>query len=340
MSDNIRNYDNPYDLLTKINRMNFQKKSVLLLGAGKMARQYAIALKKMNINDVTILSRTEEKALQLSNEFNFSYVSGDPSKLLKNINEKDLTIVATPIESLISMTKIAIENGQKNILVEKPGSVYFQDLLELNQFKNNSRIRVAYNRLTYPNFYKLKNLILKEGGITSCNFNFTEQLGGIDFTQSSTEIYQRWGISNSLHVISMVFELIGFPKEFLFYQSGKLEWHPTGSVFVGSGLTEKNIPFSYHADWGSSGRWGIEIMTNENAYKLVSLEQLFVCHKNSFSWEPVSFNVAYPNVKQGISEEIAVMLYPDLEEHIPLIQLEKAAKFNQIGEKILGYDSQ
>jgi predicted dehydrogenase len=339
MSNYIENSKNPYEIITKINDLKFEKKSVLLIGAGGMARQYAIALKEMNISDVTIFSRTEENAIKLSTEFNFSYVSGDLLDLLKNMNQKDLVIIATSIESLVPITKLVIQNNQKNILVEKPGSVYFQDLLELHQINNNSRIRIAYNRLTYPNFYKLKNLILNEGGITSCNFNFTEQLGGIDFTRSSDEIYHRWGISNSLHVISMVFELIGFPKEFLFYQSGKLDWHPTGSVFVGSGLSEKNIPFSYHADWGSSGRWGIEIMTNENAYKLVSLEQLFVCPKNSFSWESVSFDIPFPDVKQGISEEIAVMLYPELEENIPLISLEKAAQFNQIAEKILGYDS-
>ena len=136
----------------------------------------------------------------------------------------------------------------------------------------------------------------------------------------------------------MVFDLIGFPKEFLFYKSGKLEWHPTGSIFVGSGLSENNIPFSYHADWGSSGRWGIEIMTKENAYRLISLEELFVCRKNSFEWEKIHFDISYPKAKHGVCEEIAIMLYPKLEEKIPLVTLEKAAKFNQMAEKILGYD--
>jgi len=137
----------------------------------------------------------------------------------------------------------------------------------------------------------------------------------------------------------MVFDLIGFPKEFLFYQSGKLEWHPTGSIFVGSGLSENNIPFSYHADWGSSGRWGIEIMTNENSYRLISLEELSVCRKNSFEWEKINFDVSFPIAKQGVCEEIAVMLHEKLEEKIPLVTLNKAAKFNQMAEKILGYDS-
>jgi len=339
MSNYLNQHDNSYDLLSNIDSLDFQKKSVLILGAGWMGRQHATALFEMNIKDVTIVSRSKEKVIELCDEFGYSPIYGNTNEILQKIQEKDLTIISTPIESLIPMTKIAIECGQKNILVEKPGSIYHNELLNLNKSINNVRIRVAYNRLTYPNLHKLKTLISEEGGISSIRFTFTERLDGINFSSHTPEILRHWGICNSSHVISMVFDLIGFPKEFQFNQTGKLDWHPTGSIFVGSGLTEKNIPFSYHADWGSSGRWGIEVMTKENAYKLVSLEELFVCHKNSFEWERIEFNVAYPKVKHGVSEEIAIMLYEDLEDKIQLVTLEKAAKFNQVAEKILGYDS-
>lgn len=338
MSYNVKNYENSYEILTNIEKLNFQKKSVLIIGAGWMSKQYAIALSEMKIKDVTIISRNKDKAMQLANEFDFYPIYGEPKNIFPNIPLKDLVIIATPINSLIPITKSAIENGQINILVEKPGSLYRDELLDLNKISKNSRIRIAYNRLTYPNFHKLKLLVSQEGGITSCNFNFTERTDSIDFKKEITEVYTRWGISNSLHIISMVLDLIGFPKEFLFYQSGKLDWHPTGSIFVGSGLTEKNIPFSYHADWGSSGRWGIEVMTRENAYRLVSLEELYVCHKNSFEWLKVPFDVSFPKVKHGVAEELAIMLEPNLENIIPLTTLEKASKFNEITEKILGYD--
>ena len=339
MSNNISTNSESYDLLTSINSLNFQDKTILILGSGWMARQYAMALQEMNVKDVTIFSRNKEKSVSLCNEFGFKSIFGNPDESIPKISEKDLTIVSTSINSLIEMTKIAIEGGQKNILVEKPGSLYFNKLLELQKSSKNAKIRIAYNRLTYPNFHKLKTMISADGGISSCNFNFTERIQSIDFKKENPDVYSRWGISNSLHIISMVFDLIGFPQESLFYQSGKLNWHPTGSVFVGSGLTDNNIPFSYHADWGSSGRWGIEIMTKENAYRLISLEELFVCHKNSFEWEKIPFDISYPNAKQGVCEEIAVMLCPKLEENIPLVTLERAAKFNQVAEKILGYDS-
>ena len=339
MSNYLNQYNNSYEILSNINSLNFQDKSVLILGAGWMGKQYANALSEMNVKDVTIFSRSKQRAIELSNEFDYLPSFGDPSESLSNIPKKDLTIVATPIHSLIDMTKIAIKNGQTNILIEKPGSLYADELLNLKKSVNDIRIRIAYNRLTYPNLHKLKLLVSEEGGISSCNFNFTERIHSIDFKKENSDVYSRWGISNSLHIISMVLDLIGFPKESLYYQSGKLDWHPTGSIFVGSGLTDRDIPYSYHADWGSSGRWGIEVMTKENAYRLISLEELFVCHKNSFDWERISFDVAFPKVKHGVSEEITIMLYEELENNIQLVTLEKAAQFNRVAEEILGYDS-
>lgn len=338
MSNHIIDYDESYRILTSIDSLNFENKTILILGSGWMARQYATALKEMNIKDVTIFSRNEEKTVSLCSEFGFRAIFGKPEEIISEIPKKDLVIVATSISSLIQMTKIVVNSGQSNILVEKPGSLYPQELLDLEKISDGCRVRIAYNRLTYPNLYKLKSLVMQEGGISSCSFNFTERIQSIDFKKENSDVYLRWGISNSLHIISMVFELIGFPKESLFYQSGKLPWHPTGSIFVGSGLSEKNIPFSYHADWGSSGRWGIEVMTNENAYRLVSLEELFVCHKNSFTWESIPFRTSYPKAKQGLCEEIAIMLDEKLEEKVPLVTLSLAAKFNKIAEQILGYD--
>jgi len=256
------------------------------------------------------------------------------------LKKKDLTIIATPINSLLPMAKAALDSGQDNILIEKPGSLYLKDLQSLDKSSKGKRVRIAYNRLVYPNLHKLKQLVEEEGGITSCNFNFTERVQTINFNKENKEVYSRWGIANSLHVISMALDFIGKPKEFLFYQAGKLDWHPTGSIFVGSGLTEKNIPFSYHADWGSSGRWGIKVMTNENAYRLISLEELYVCHKDSFEWDKIPFKIAYPKVKQGVVEEISLMFEKEIENKIPLVSLDKAVIFNQIAEKILGYRSE
>ena len=156
----------------------------------------------------------------------------------------------------------------------------------------------VYNRLVYPNLWKLKELVQSEGVITSCRYTFTELVHTINFNNNRNDVYERWGISNSLHIISMAHDLIGLPKKIDPYQFGKLKWHPSGDRFVGAGVTQENIPFSYHADWSSAGRWGIEIMTPQNAYRLIPLEQLYRCKKGAFDWELVETTTVFPGVKQ------------------------------------------
>lgn len=326
-----------YQYLTNLNKKIFSDKSVLIIGAGYIANQYAYALSKMGIKNVTIISKNLETSSKICNQYGFKPISGGYENALPNLPHMDLVIVATPVLTLLPAAQLALENGQTNILIEKPGSLYSEDLLLLSEKFPNANIRIAYNRLQYPNFHLLKELTTNEGGITSCNFTFTEWLDRINFTKYVPSILERWGIANSLHVISMAFELIGSPKVFTPYQFGKLDWHPSGSIFVGSGISEKNIPFSYHADWNSSGRWGIEIMTSKNAYRLIPLEELYVCKKNSTIWEKVQFQDTYPDVKQGLTEQLFLMLEKNSKYNDNLVSLEKAIQFNKIGEKIFGY---
>lgn len=325
----------PYDFVTNISRSDFSDKSIVIIGAGWMARQYAAALSRMNIKDVTIISKSKDSLSGFCRNSGFSLLVGGYEKHIPNLRQADLVIIATPIPLLLSAAELAAKHGQRNILVEKPGSLYRHELLSGAKSLKKARIRVAYNRLVYPNFHKLKQLVEKEGGITSCRFTFTEWVHTIDFAKASRDVFSRWGIANSSHVLSMAFDLIGFPKEIFAYQHGSLDWHPSGSVFVGSGVSERGIPFSYHADWNSAGRWGIEVMTTENAYRLVPLEDLYVCKKGATSWEKVPFDIPFPDVKQGIAEEVAVML--DEQPIVELVSLEAAATINKVAEGIFGY---
>jgi len=327
-----------YEDLTKVNLLDFSKKSVLIIGAGYIANQYAIALSKLKIKNVTILGKSKEN-LQKFKEFpNFEIIPGGYETNLSKIKKKDLVIIATPIEELMKTTKKVIENGHSRILIEKPGSVFKNDLLELKKIIKKEKVRIAYNRFFYLSFHKLLSLVESEGGITSCKFDFTEWLHTIEIEKYNTKICNRWGISNSLHVISMVLGLIGMPKKISTCQMGSLEWHPTGSIFVGNGISEKDIPFSYHANWGGGGRWGIEVITKENIYRLIPLEKLFVSKKGSTKWEEVNLQNTFLDVKEGIAEEIATMLNDELDKKIGMISLSDAIKFNEIAEEIFGYE--
>jgi len=327
-----------YEDLIKINLLDFHDKSVLIIGAGYIANEYANALSKLKINDVTIIGKSEENLKKFKQFPNYEIISGGYEINSSKVKKKDLVIITTPIQDLVNITKKVIENGHETILIEKPVSVFKKDLFELEKLIDKQQVRIAYNRFFYPSFHKLKLLTEKDGGIISCKFDFTEWLHTIEVEKYHSDVCKRWGISNSLHVISMVLELIGLPKEMTTHQNGGLEWHPAGSIFVGSGISQKNIPFSYHANWGGGGRWGIEIVTKKNMYRLIPLEKLFVSKKGTVEWKEISLKNAFSDVKEGIAEEIATMLNDELDKKIGMITLKDAIEFNKIAEKIFDYN--
>jgi predicted dehydrogenase len=331
-----------YKILIHINELDSSSKQVVIIGAGWMADQYCKALQAMNIHSVTVVSRKEESAKQCCDKYGYQPRHGGYRDVLPTLLETDLIIIAIPIHELKPAAEFASNLGYHNILVEKPGSLYSDTLQDWahKENKQNTRIRVAFNRHTYPSLWKLKELAEIDGGITSCHYTFTEWVHTINFHNNMQDVYQRWGIANSLHVIAMAHTLIGIPKNMSNYQSGALSWHPTGERFTGSGVTEEDILFSYQADWGSAGRWGIEIMTPKNAYRLIPLEKLFRCPKGSVNWEPIEIAAAYPHIKEGIAEEISIMLHPEIEKDIPLVTLNNAASFTFLAEKIFHYTTQ
>ena len=335
MSNNLITNEDFYNWLVNINNLDFSDKSVLLIGAGNIAQHYAQAISKLGIKNTSVISNSETAMSLLCDEFNFKGYSGGYEKNLGQMENFDLVIIATPIPKLLPALLSAISYDQKNFLIEKPGSIYKNDFENLSKSIQNVQIRIAYNRLVYPNFIKLKTLLDKEK-ISSCRFSITERSDKISSLNKDPEILQRWGISNTLHVLSMISNIIGLPEKSSFFTSGELSWHVSGSKFVGAGLSEKNIPFSYHGDWQSRSGWGIEIFTKENTYKLEPLESLTRL-TNDGGWEPISFDCAFPELKFGMAEEIAIMLSENsnFSEYLPSVQ--NGMELIELAESIFQY---
>ena len=65
-----------YDWISNISQENFRDKSVILVGTGPMAREYAIAFTKMGISDVTVISKSDKETTDFSNSFDFTVLHG------------------------------------------------------------------------------------------------------------------------------------------------------------------------------------------------------------------------------------------------------------------------
>ena len=340
MPDNVTS-PGPYAIATSLAGFDWTDKRILLLGAGAMGREFLKTFRAMGITAVTAVTMVEDAARGLRDEFGADVRIGTAKQALVDEERFDLVVAAVPIESLLDVTREALSRGHRNILVEKPGALcsaaldtFARDVAPLN-----ARIRLGYNRTVYPNLLLLEQLVAEEGGITSCHFTFTEWVDRIDFAKNGPSVCERWGISNSLHVIAMAHRLIEIPGELSTYRSGRLAWHPSGSRFSGSGVTRAGAVFAYDADWESAGRWTVEVRTRKNAYRMIPLETLEVCARGLVTWSSVAVKTAYPLAKAGLAEEIAVMLEPSLEESIPLPTLSTGVSLLRLAETIFGYAS-
>ena len=262
------------------------KESIWLIGPGNIGKDYVKVLKEFDL-DITVIGRSKKDDFPLP-----VYDKGIESYLKFRLPDiPKYSIVAVNESELYNTTKILLEIGVKNILVEKPGSLSIKELTSLNDTATdkNSNVYIGYNRRFYKSVQKCRDLI-KNNKPLNVNFEFTEWTHNIDLNHYTKYELERFFLCNSSHVVDLVFHLFGKPKSLNSYTSGGLDWHPSSSVFSGSGKTIDDVLFSYNANWSSAGRWSVEI--NLTDYKLIlkPLEKLFLQEKGSLDVEEIKID--------------------------------------------------
>jgi predicted dehydrogenase len=326
-------------LANAIRTADFSSCGVTVVGYGHMGRAYVEALRALGVGRIHVCSRSEKALDDLGRDPVVETTSGGIDRLIRLPDASDLVIVATPTDTLVPFSKQLIGLGFRRLLIEKPVSLRSSEIEELAEFVSASGAigTCAYNRTAYPSVIEAMARCSSEGGITSIAYDFTELIRD-DWTERfPREELNRWGLANSVHVISMAHGLGGLPAQWGGYQTGGLEWHPNGSVFVGSGLTDKGIPFSYHADWDSKARWSVEAHTAQSTYRLCPLEQISRKLSGLGDYEEVSIDVFAPDLKAGVAEQVAGMLKEKVGAMIPMFSLEAAVKLTRYGEDVFGY---
>jgi len=288
--------------------------SLWLVGKNNMGICYAKVLKSIN-REFVLISRQKCEENNPMIKYAQKRLSGGIDFLLERNKCPSSAIIAVNLENLYQVANKLIKSGCKSILLEKPGSLNRQNLLNLNELakKNKSEVFIAYNRRFFSSVKLLRSLIAKEGGIQSINFEFTEWSKNILSHNYSDKVLKRWIINNSSHVIDLVFHLAGFPKlgNYKFWHKGCLDWHPS-SIFCGAGITERDIPFSYNANWSSAGRWGIEVLTKKNKYFLKPMEKLQKMSVNSVEINNLDIEDKFDiDFKPGIYSQCQAFLNED-----------------------------
>jgi len=236
-------------------------KCVWLIGTGVMARDYVKVLKHLETSFL-VIGRRDSTARKFEKMTGCKVMSGGLENFLSISPEiPSHVIVAVNVENLYQITKLLLEYGVKNILVEKPGAMNKKQLKDLTSFskKKGANVLIAYNRRFYASVLKAKEIIVTGLDITSFHFEFTEWSHIIENLDKPKDVKEKWFLANSTHVIDLAFFLGGKPKKLCTFVSGNLDWHPASSVFAGAGMSDNGALFSYHANWESAGRWGVEI---------------------------------------------------------------------------------
>jgi len=284
---------------------------VWIVGAGPLAIEYSKVLDSLRIK-YSVIGRGKKSA----NKFrlatgHYAFTGG----LLNFLKTKPViarkAIVAVNIEDLKDTTTKLINYGIKNILLEKPGGLNFQQVEDLNILAKRKKvnINVAYNRRFYSSTLKAKDLIYRDGGIQSFNFEFTEWIHSIEKLKKSKKVLKNWFFANSTHVVDLAFYLGGMPKDMSSYVSKKILWNNSKAIFSGSGETTRGAMFSYSANWKSAGRWSIELLSAKGKYILRPLEQLFFQKKGSLEIKEIKLiNNFDKKFKPGFYEQIRAFL--------------------------------
>jgi len=250
--------------------------NVWIVGAGSMSRDYVDILKDLNI-DFKVIGRSDTNAIKFKKDVGIEVISGGIEKFLLSKEEMcSHAIVAVGVEQVFAITKLLIKSNIKNILVEKPGALYLEELKELDELakKHSVNVVIGYNRRFYSSTIAAENIIEKDGGLESFNFEFTEWSHSIEGLIKPEEVFDNWFVANSSHVVDLAFYLGGKPKEIASYTSGSLSWHNSASVFCGSGVSEIGALFSYQANWAAPGRWGVEFLTKRHRLIMRPMEKL------------------------------------------------------------------
>lgn len=275
-----------------------------------MANEYCNVLKDLDV-EICIVGRSKINCDKLKEQFpKINVISGG----IENYNELsqfEYAIITSNVEFLYEHTKIALESGIKNILVEKPGGKNFNEIEELYFLSNsfNSKVFIAYNRRFYSSVDKFRELLKLDSKILSFNFEFTEWPHTLESLQNQEAVKENLLYANSTHLIDLAFFLCGKPSSFICISADKLNWHKK-AIYAGAGLTEHGSVFSYQANWKGPGRWGIEVITENFRYYFRPLEELWIQKQRTVKLEKVdidnSIDVKY---KPGLFNQLNAFLF-------------------------------
>ncbi len=284
--------------------------SLWLIGTGGMATAYAKVLDALGC-PFSAIGRGPDSAARFRQETGHDVIEGGLVQALAQHAAPRAAILATDVASLPDLTEMLISAGVSAVLVEKPAGLTSAQVGRTAEKADAARARVAvaYNRRFFSSVLTLRNLLAEDGGLLSIGFDFTEIPEKVNRPGRPEIVKNRWILANSTHVIDLAFFLAGTPTDWHAVQCQALDWHPSGAVFAGSGLTDRDVAFSYTANWHGPGRWGLELVSPRRRFILRPMEQLSVVTSALAAPEAIALDLELDTrFKPGLYRQVEAFL--------------------------------
>lgn len=302
--------------------------NIWIVGTGAMASAYLAVLRELGIEPL-VVGRTEATSCLFARDHSANVCAGGVARALTEYPLPQAAIVATPLELLAEVTAALLRAGTTKVLVEKPAALEASDVSELVKLaeEKSASVFVGYNRRFYASVTKARELIVADGGVLSCYFDFTEMVSRVLDQGVSEAVLKNWFVANSTHVVDLAFHLAGEPASMVTHAARPLPWHPN-AAFVGHGVTARDALFSYHSDWESGGRWGVEICTRARRLIFRPIEKLHQMAKGSFALEELPLSDTEDlHFKPGLLRQCEAFLFKKATDHLMTIA-QQAERFS------------
>ncbi|MES1976562.1 MAG: Gfo/Idh/MocA family oxidoreductase [Pseudomonadota bacterium] len=316
-------------------------KRCLVIGAGKMGIAHLQVLVALAPDALAAWAPSDRRRAAVE-EAGAQMLGGSLDEALADFGATHV-FIASPVHTLVSIALRVLASGVRHILLEKPAALTLVEGHQLLQAadKAGARIFVGYNRRFYASVLTALSLIeASSERIESVVFEFNEVVADPAGPKGhAQEVRERWLLANSMHVIDTAFHAVGLPDtaKSHYHRSAPLSWHAAGGVFVGSGETLNGVPFAYHANWQSPGRWGFEWMTPSTRYVFRPMEKLFVMRRGQFTMEPVDIGDEMDlKFKPGVYGQNRAFLRGDLSAG--LVTLDAAVELIALAHRMAGYE--
>lgn len=249
---------------------------IVLVGAGLMAQDHARVLQGLGV-EFLVVGRGEKSAKEFEEAVGHEVICGGLDAFLETSNETiEAAIIAVPVDQLASSSISLMNYGVKEILVEKPAGLTFDEIDHLNQvaIEQGANIFVAYNRRFYASVEAARKIIAEDGGVKSFNFEITEWAHVIEALSTNAPMKENWFMGNTTHVVDMAFYMGGRPVHLSSFSNDATSWHSRSANFAGAGQTAEGALFVYHGNWNAPGRWSVEMLTSKHRLIFRPLEKL------------------------------------------------------------------